>query len=238
MDRVIFYVYEHIRPNTGTVFYVGKGSGWRSGITQHRNTYWKNVVNKNGGFKVRKVAENIDEELAFLVERERIDQLKRLGIKLTNLTDGGEGASNPSEEVRLKMSESKSGEKNPKFNANSLRQKRIRGELKVPKEVMSANMRANHWSKTGKFSPKGLKKSEQSKLNMRGKRESVSGGNNPKAKIIVYDGKEFSCIKDFAKFLNVNYRTLVMKIRMVGRTVFTTDDYDSLTNRRVAFNGV
>jgi hypothetical protein len=234
----MFYVYEHIRPDTGMVFYVGKGSGWRSGITQHRNTYWKNVVAKAGGFKSRKIVENVDEELAFLAEQERIDQLKRLGIKLTNLTEGGEGSSNPSEEVRLKMSKSKSGDKNPRFNVNSTRQKRIRGELKVPKEVMSANMRANHWSKTRKYNPTGLKRSEKSKINMRGKRESVSGGNNPKAKIIIYDGKEFLCIKDFAKFLNVNYKTLVVKIRVVGRTVFTTDDYDSLTNGRIAFNGV
>jgi hypothetical protein len=238
MQASNFYIYEHIRPDTGMVFYVGKGSGDRATVKHNRNPYWKNVVNKTKAFSVRKICKTENEELAFLIEQERIDQLKRLDIKLTNLTDGGEGAYNPSNEVRLKMSQSKFGQKNPRFNENSLRQRRLRGELKVPKEVMSANMRANHWSKTGKFSPKGLKRSEQAKINMCGKRDRISGGNNPKAKIIVYDDKEFLCIKDFASFLNVNYGTLLVKIRVVGRTVFTTDDYDSLTNGRIAFNGV
>jgi hypothetical protein len=164
----MFYVYEHTRNDTGLVFYVGKGSGWRSGTTQHRNQYWKNVVAKANGFNVCKIVKNVDEELAFLAEQERIDQLKRLGIKLTNLTEGGEGSSNPSKEVRLKMSKSKSGEKNPRFNVNSIRQKRLRGELKIPKEVMSAKMKANHWSKKGTYSPpKGIKMSEEAKQKMK-----------------------------------------------------------------------
>lgn len=233
----MFYVYEHIRPDINQVFYVGKGSGYRAGTTQHRNPYWQRIVAKAGGFNVRKIVESIDEELAFLVEQERIDQLKRLGVKLTNLTDGGEGTSNPSEETRRKMSECRKGEKNPKFNVNSRRQKRLRGELpKTPKEVMSANMKANHWSKTGVYSPpKGFKRSEEVKQKMRGKVNRF-GGKNPKAKKIIYDNKEFFCIKNFAGFLNVNYKTLVQKIRVVKRTVFTTDDFDSLTNGQVAFN--
>ena len=233
----MFYVYEHIRPDTGVVFYVGKGSGYRAGTTQHRNPYWKNVVAKSGTFIVRKIVKNINEELAFLAEQERIDQLKRIGVKLTNLTDGGEGNANPSNETRIKMSQCRIGSKNPRFNLNSIRQKRLRGELKVPKEVMSANMKANHWSKTGAYTPaKGLKKSEEARLRMRGLRQSVSGGNNPKAKRIIYNETEFSCIKDFANFLNVNYKTLVQKIRAIKRTVFTTEDFDSLTNGRIAFN--
>lgn len=232
----MFYVYEHIRPDTGMVFYVGKGSGWRAGITQHRNPYWKNVVAKAGGFNVRKIVENVDEELAFLSEQERIDQLKRLGVKLTNLTEGGEGSSNPSEETRRKMSEVRIGEKNPRFNVNSLRQRRLRGELKVPKAVMSENMKKNHWSKTGSYvPPKGYKRTEEQNQKMRGKNNKF-GGKNPKAKKITYDGIEFSCIKDFALFLNVNYKTLVQKIRRVKRTVFFAEDYGSLTNGRIAFN--
>lgn len=232
-----FYVYEHIRPDTNQVFYVGKGSGYRAGITQHRNQYWQNIVSKAGGFNVRKIVQNVDEELAFLAEEERIDQLKRLGYKLANLTSGGEGVANPSEETRKKLSFCRIGEKNPRFNVNSIRQKRLRGELVVPKEVMSANMKANHWSKTGVYKPlKGVKIIEEVKQKMRGKRQTVAGGNNPKAVTIVYDDKKFFCIKDFAKFLNVNYKTLVQKIRRVNRTVFSTEDYDSLTNGRIAFN--
>lgn len=231
----MFYVYEHIRPDTGAIFYVGKGSGWRSGITQHRNVYWKNVVAKAGGFTVRKIVENVDEELAFLAEQERIDQLKRLNIKLTNLTDGGEGGVNPSQETRQKMSEARKGEKNPRFNLNSRRQRLARKEF-VPKEIMSENMKKNHWSKTGVYKPpKGIKRSEEVKQKMKGKKRNFNG-NHRKAKKITYNEKEFLCIKDFANFLNVNYKTLVVKIRVVGRTCFTSDDYDSLTNGRIAFN--
>jgi len=232
----MFYVYEHIRPDTNQVFYVGKGSGDRIRARQGRNPYWENVVKKAGNFKSVKIVKTENEELAFLVEQERIDQLKRLGIKLTNLNEGGAGGFMPSEETRKKMSEARSGEKNPRYNVNSIRQRRLRGELKVPKEVMSANMKANHWSKTGSYTPKGTKKSEETKIRLRGKRQAVTGGNNPKAKTIIYDGKEFLCIKDFASFLNVNYKTLVVKIRVVKKSVFTLDDFDSLTNGRIAFN--
>jgi hypothetical protein len=163
----MFYIYEHIRLDTNQVFYVGKGSGYRAKTTQRRNPYWQRIVAKAGGFNVRKIVENIDEELAFLIEQERIDQLKRLGVKLTNLTGGGEGTSNPSEETRRKMSECRKGEKNPRFNVNSRRQRYARKEF-VLKEIMSANMKANHWSKTGSYiPPKGFKRSEESKLKMK-----------------------------------------------------------------------
>jgi len=88
----MFYVYEHIRNDTNAIFYVGKGKKERAYRVNDRNEYWKNIVNKTG-YTVRFVIKDVDEELAYLAEEERIDQLKRLGIKLTNLTLGGEGAS-------------------------------------------------------------------------------------------------------------------------------------------------
>ena len=88
----MFYVYEHIRNDTNAIFYVGKGKEYRAKSTKNRNQYWANVVNKAGGFTVNYVVKNIDEELAYLCEQERIDQLKRIGLELTNLTVGGEGA--------------------------------------------------------------------------------------------------------------------------------------------------
>ena len=89
----MFYIYEHIRPDTQAVFYVGKGSEKRMHSKHRRNAYWNNVVRKAGGFIVREVCKHKDEELIFLAEQERIDQLKRLGVQLANLTIGGEGTS-------------------------------------------------------------------------------------------------------------------------------------------------
>lgn len=88
----MFYVYEHSRNDTNAIFYVGKGKEYRANSAKDRNQHWHNVVNKAGGFSVRFVVKDVDEELAYLCEQERIDQLKRLGASLVNLTVGGEGA--------------------------------------------------------------------------------------------------------------------------------------------------
>lgn len=89
-----FYVYEHLTVDSGSVFYVGKGTGKRAYIANHyhRNQHWLRHVAKHGGFSVRIVASSVSEEFAFLVEIERIDQLRRQGVRLCNQTDGGDGA--------------------------------------------------------------------------------------------------------------------------------------------------
>jgi hypothetical protein len=87
----MFYVYEHIRPDTKTVFYVGKGQGNRLNSLKDRNRYWNFIYAKFGSFESRKLLEHDNEELVFLAEQERIDQLRRIGIKLCNVTKGGEG---------------------------------------------------------------------------------------------------------------------------------------------------
>ena len=106
-----FYVYEHIRKDTGAVFYVGKGRNKRAQSLIGRNNHWKNVVNKANGYAIKYVVKNVDEELAFLCEIEKIDQLKRIGIKLTNMTNGGDGMSGyvATEETRKKITSAKLG---------------------------------------------------------------------------------------------------------------------------------
>ena len=108
-----FYVYEHLRIDTGTIFYVGKGIGNRAKLSSRRNQHWKRIVAKSGGFYVRIAIGNLDEELAFLAEMERIDQLKKLGVNLCNMTDGGEGLSGHvvSDQVRQKLRQRMLGNK-------------------------------------------------------------------------------------------------------------------------------
>ena len=89
----MFYIYQHKARNTNQIFYVGKGKGNRCNTSKGRNRFWHRVVNKYGGFYVEKIAENLDEELAFLIEIETINLYKRKGFMLTNMTDGGEGVS-------------------------------------------------------------------------------------------------------------------------------------------------
>jgi hypothetical protein len=88
-----YYVYEHLKPNTNEIFYVGKGAGHRATTKSNRNIYWHNIVNKYNGFDVKYLIKDVDEEFALLVECERISQLKMLNIKICNLTDGGDGVS-------------------------------------------------------------------------------------------------------------------------------------------------
>ena len=86
-----FYIYQHRKADTNEIFYVGKGKGTRLNQSKGRNQYWHRVVAKHG-FVAEYIAQNLDEELAFLAEMEAIDVYKRRGIKLVNITEGGEGA--------------------------------------------------------------------------------------------------------------------------------------------------
>lgn len=148
----MFYVYEHIRPDTGAVFYVGKGSKKRAFNKFRNNPYWNNVVNKAGGFTVSFVATELDEELALLVEQERIDQLKKLKIVLTNVTDGGGGTAGlkHTEKARKGMSDNccmKRPEVVAKISgANSLLAKTVEYQGQI---FPTMNDLANHLGITG-----------------------------------------------------------------------------------------
>lgn len=93
MTRQDFLVYAHIRPDTNTVFYIGKGTEKRSRQTSNRNQYWKRVVAKNSGFKTQIIAANLTEREALNFEVLVIKGLKEQNVKLCNLTEGGDGVS-------------------------------------------------------------------------------------------------------------------------------------------------
>jgi hypothetical protein len=98
------YVYEHIRLDTGKVFYVGKGRGQRLLKTSSRNQHWKNVVSKCGGFKAEIIANGLTEDEAFNFEKLLISQIKiQTDLSLVNLNDGGKGGVSPSPETLEKM---------------------------------------------------------------------------------------------------------------------------------------
>lgn len=90
-----FYVYEHIRKDTGHPFYIGKGRKRRAFIANkyHRSTWWLRVVEKSGGFSVNFLFEGLSEQEAFAKEKETIAAYRESGVKLVNMTDGGDGTS-------------------------------------------------------------------------------------------------------------------------------------------------
>lgn len=87
----MYVVYTHSKPS-GEIFYVGKGSIKRSKATDNRNKHWKNIVNKYG-FTVEIIAEYENEKDALDKEVSFIAKLRDEGIKLANVTKGGEGVS-------------------------------------------------------------------------------------------------------------------------------------------------
>ena len=109
----LFYVYEHWRPDRDICFYVGKGKGRRANLMYGRSSYHTRVQKKLARqgmcVEVRLVADCLDEDDAFDLEIERIAFWRGQGVALANISGGGDGASNPSDETRQKMSAAKKG---------------------------------------------------------------------------------------------------------------------------------
>lgn len=127
-----FYAYVHARPDVSgvsSIFYVGKGTLNRFKSLNPRNSYYKNIVNKFG--KENILIGKIDcstESFAILLEKGLIKRLREMNVKLTNMTDGGDGVSGlkwsesskinfskkmkgvgPSDETKLKIKEALKG---------------------------------------------------------------------------------------------------------------------------------
>lgn len=102
----IFYVYLHRRGDDGSIFYIGKGKEDRAYSQSSRNRYWNHIVKKHG-YTVEIVDHKLSENQAFELEIFLIQIIGRHDLgkgRLVNTTDGGEGTSNPSVEVRAKIS--------------------------------------------------------------------------------------------------------------------------------------
>lgn len=116
-----FYVYAWIRPDTGDVFYIGKGRGRRDTKKKNpNNRMFLNIVDKlrRGGVEPRierihsglTEAEALHLEMVEIAERGRRD--KGTGT-LANMTDGGEGVSGMvhSAEARSRIGAAAAGHK-------------------------------------------------------------------------------------------------------------------------------
>lgn len=85
-----FYTYIHRKADDGTIFYVGKGSGYRLSARNSRNKYWHSIVKKHG-FKYDICSYWETEQDAFHHEQLLILCFKDLGLHLANFTEGGKG---------------------------------------------------------------------------------------------------------------------------------------------------
>jgi predicted GIY-YIG superfamily endonuclease len=98
-------VYQHRDPELDIIFYVGIGKNKNRAYSKHsRGKFWRDYTS-NKKWIVEIILENITWEEATKKEKELIKFYGRrdLGLgTLVNLTDGGDGVENPSEEVRKK----------------------------------------------------------------------------------------------------------------------------------------
>jgi hypothetical protein len=101
-------IYKHIRKDTNEIFYIGIGkTKYRINSKSGRNHYWHNIVNKHG-YTTEIILENITWEAA---RNEEIRLIAKYGRKdlgngtLVNMTDGGDGVENLSNESRKKISD-------------------------------------------------------------------------------------------------------------------------------------
>ena len=107
-------VYKHTRMDNGLPFYIGIGKTIaRAKSKKNRNKYWHNIVNKCG-YNIEILHTNVSWEQSCELEKQYIKQYGRsdLGLgPLVNMTDGGEGTINLSDETREKMSKAQKGKK-------------------------------------------------------------------------------------------------------------------------------
>lgn len=112
-DKIVYF---HTRNDTGAVFYVGIGNANRP-ARKGRNRHWHNIVNKHG-YEIVIAHEGLTWAQACDLERYYIRSFRAQGLKLVNMTDGGDGVPNPPAEVRERIAESKKAQwEDPEFRA-------------------------------------------------------------------------------------------------------------------------
>jgi hypothetical protein len=83
-----YYIYRHIRLDTNTTFYIGKGKKSRAYIKCNRNKHWKNIVSKTD-YKIEIIIKNLTEDFAYDLEIKAISLYKSLGYCEANIHPGG-----------------------------------------------------------------------------------------------------------------------------------------------------
>ena len=86
------YVYIHRRLSDKTEFYVGLGRGQRGWAVSRKNrgSWWHNVASKNGVI-IEVVQDGMKRSDAVLLEMWLIAKFRHEGLRIVNITDGGEG---------------------------------------------------------------------------------------------------------------------------------------------------
>ena len=218
-------VYFHIIPSKWEVFYVGIGKIERAYSKDSRNNWWYNITKKYD-YQVIIVNSEISWQEACLLEMKYISEIGRrdLGLgTLVNLTNGGEGNIELSEEVRDKISNKLKGRKlsteTKKKISEKLKGKEVSEETKkkmslgrvwsplseeVKSKISDSKKGKEHSEEHKKKiseSCKGNKHTEDSKMKISLKRKGIKFSEETKNKMsLARKGKKFK--KDKPKIDN------------------------------------
>lgn len=164
------YVYIHKTLDTNLIFYVGIGSDKnynRAYFFKNRNSYWNNVYNKHHVI-VEIAYDNLSWTEACDIEQELIKKYGRADLNegfLVNMTDGGEGLFNPSDEVRNKLRYKKSEDHKEKLRTYQLGVKQSKDT--IAKRISHGFHQTSEYKEKQKLSHIGKSHSEASKSKMR-----------------------------------------------------------------------
>ena len=125
-----FYVYRHIRLDTGEPFYVGKGSGRRAYDMRWARNKRHRAIQGVSEVKSQIIEDGLSEQEAFALEIEMIAVYKCLGYCSTNFTVGGTGGATRTgkkhtEETKRKISVTLQGKKHTALRRRRQREAKL-----------------------------------------------------------------------------------------------------------------
>lgn len=219
----MFYIYEWIDLDTNEIFYVGKGTHNRYKVRKHNRLFNEKVNSLNCESRIIEWFET--EEDAFLAERKRIDELKKIGQCSCNIFRGGKGGSVKwwTQELRQKYSTNnimKTKEQRERMSKNNpMKSKVVQDKVKkfVAKPIIIDGIEypskksvvdkfrvsyevVKHWCRKGITSfGKPCRVKGEPQIEFTDKRY-----NKGTCRAINYDGKVYEGAVDVAKELNID----------------------------------
>jgi hypothetical protein len=188
-----YYIYEWYIVETGEVFYIGKGNKTRYKDTRNRNRIFNKIRNDNI-CESRILENNLEEDSAYLKEKEKIAEYREKGWCKANFDDGGHPLA------------ILAGSKNPQYGVSP----RDRMSPEVYEGWLEKHRISNAGEKNPNFGNRKLSGFYKENPDIAKEKQSRKGDKNGRAKtVILYDLDmnfvyEFSCARYCADFLIKN----------------------------------